>query len=636
MKVQDNQDSIKSLNESIEVAFNSKHEENFLESLCRDLSNSGWKWEKYQSTIYLKKTEGDLTKSKDEIRKVHQVYRDIQLADLSVRTFITNCNTSRYFKNKRVSIKSLISDGHDLVKDLSAVSSRVNYSEMPIKPYIQEASSSQKCEHTGFYLSDIWRYFRHTWSTEYRSIPGRKLNILIRDGAREFHPVIGILGLTSPVLNLGVRDNNLGLSVDNILKELQGSPATKAFDYIKNHISKSFEEIFLNDLLEEGVISYADLKFPSKEKIRSLEIKAQELSKKHSKLMTGDDSSFAEAIDLNGKDILNKERLFEACISPLFKGKRLKFLSSALKALKTFKETAPDITTFSKNLEDPSPVFIKEVLAFILLKLKNERLGANILDLSVCGSIAPYSFLLGGKLVSLLAGSPEIEEIYKKNYSDSPSIIASIMANKPIFKNAALIAVTTTSLYASGSSQYNRLKIPRTELGIFNPKVNEPLEFKDIGTSEGYGTFQFSSATIQLADMLINEKIENKTNQGTRANSTFGEGASPRLRKLREVLDRFKIPGDKILNHSYKRIVYLYPLVSNIQKEILKFSIDPEFILERTHPKIATEEICSFWYNRWAIKRAQLPEIKSQIEGNSFKKYGEHNAYVKIPLNDND
>ena len=80
MKVQDNQDSIKSLNESIEVAFNSKHEENFLESLCRDLSNSGWKWEKYQSTIYLKKTEGDLTKSKDEIRKVHQVYRDIQLA----------------------------------------------------------------------------------------------------------------------------------------------------------------------------------------------------------------------------------------------------------------------------------------------------------------------------------------------------------------------------------------------------------------------------------------------------------------------------------------------------------------------------------------------------------------------------
>lgn len=636
MKAQDSQILAENSEESIKVVFNSKNEENFLESLCQDLSNSGWKWEKHQSIIHLKKEGKDVTKSKDEIRKVHQVYRDIQLADPSVRAFITNCNTARYYKNKRVSIKSLILDGHDLLKDLSKVSSRLNYSEMPIKPYIQEASSSKKCDYTGFYLSDIWRYFRHTWSTEYRSIPGRKLNILIRDAAKEFHPIIGILGLTSPVLNLGVRDSHLGLSVENILKELQGTPAAKAFDYIEGHISKSFEDIFLNDLFEEGTITYSDLKYPSKEKIKSLELKAQELSKRHSKIMAGDDSSFAEAINLDGKDIFNKEKLFEACISPLFKGKRLKYLSSALRAHKTFKENSPDITTFSKTLEDPPHEFIKDVLAFLLLKLKNERLGANVLDLSVCGSIAPYSFLLGGKLVSLLAGSPEVEEIYKKNYSDSPSIIASIMANKPIFKNAALLAITTTSLYASGSSQYNRLKIPRTELGIFNPKANEALEFKDIGTSEGYGTFQFSSATIQLADLLNKENPENKKLQGTRANSIFGEGASPRLRKLREILDRFKIPGDKILNHSYKRIVYLYPLVCNVKKEMLKNLLDPDFILKRSDPQKVTEEICSFWFHRWAIKRAQNYKIMEQINRNSFKVTGEHNAYVKVSFNDND
>ena len=210
------------------------------------------------------------------------------------------------------------------------------------------------------------------------------------------------------------------------------------------------------------------------------------------------------------------------------------------------------------------------------------------------------------------------------------------MANKPIYKNACLLAITTTSLYASGSSQYNRVKIPRTESKIFNPKNKESLEFRDIGTSEGYGTFQFSSETIQLAEMLNNENSENKRNSGTRANSIFGEGASPRLRKLREILDRFKIPGDKILNHSYKRIVYLFPLVSNLRKEIFKITLDPEYILDHTNPKKVTEEICSFWFNRWAIKRAQLQEIKDKMQLNSFTKHGEHNAYVKIPLTAND
>lgn len=622
--------------EILKISFNSEREEKFLESLCNDLKNSGWEWEKADSFFYLQKTQHGEDKSKENVRRIHQIYRDIQLSDPSVRSFIINCNTSRYFKNKRVSIKSLIADGTEIVNELQHTSSKESYDELPIKPYIQEASSSEKCDHTGFYLSDIWRYFRHTWSTEYRSIPGRKLNLLIRDASKEFHPVIGILGLTSPVLNLGVRDQFLGISNECILKELQGLSATMAFEYINSQIQKSFEDIYLDDLLAEGIICYSDLKVPTLTKIKELESKAQELSKTHSRMMVGEDQSFADAIDLDAVDILDKKRLQEACISPLFKGKRLKYLSGALKALKAFKESGPDIALFANTLKAPEGDFIKDVVGFILIKIKNERLGSNILDLSVCGSIAPYSFLLGGKLVSLLAGSPEVEAIYKKNYQTSPSIIASIMANKPIYKNPSLLAITTTSLYASGSSQYNRIKIPRNDSYIFNPKINEPLEYKNIGTSEGFGTFQFSSTTILLAEKLNNNKDEGTKSSGTRANSIFGEGASPRLRKIREILDKFKIPGDKILNHSYKRIVYVYSLVKDIQKEIFKINLSPEYILTQENPKAVTEALCLFWFQRWAVKRISQNDIANAINQNSFKIHGTHNAYVNLPCLEND
>jgi hypothetical protein len=279
---------------------------------------------------------------------------------------------------------------------------------------------------------------------------------------------------------------------------------------------------------------------------------------------------------------------------------------------------------------------MKDVIGFILVKIKNDRLGSNILDLSVCGSIAPYSFLLGGKLVSLLAGSPEVEAIYKKNYQSSPSIIASIMANKPIYKDSSLLAITTTSLYASGSSQYNRIKIPRTDFAMFNPKINEPLEYKNIGTSEGFGTFQFSGTTILLADKFNSKNGEDKKPSGTRANSIFGEGASPRLRKIREILDKFKIPGEKILKHSCKRIVYVYSLVKDLQKELLKITLSPEYILNQKQPAKVTEQICVFWFQRWAVKRISQTDIADQISQNSFKAHGKHNAYVTLPSLENE
>jgi hypothetical protein len=202
------------------------------------------------------------------------------------------------------------------------------------------------------------------------------------------------------------------------------------------------------------------------------------------------------------------------------------------------------------------------------------------------------------------------------------------MANKPVYKSTLLLGITTTSLYASGSSQYNRIKVTRDKVDIFNKRSKGILEYKNIGTSEGYGTFQFSSKTLKATSEFLSSDLDDKS---TRSNSIFGEGSSPRMRRIREVLDRFKIPAEKILKHSYKRIVYLYSLVDNIQTEIMKSELLPTFILQQNEARSVSDKISEFWYHRWAHNRILNEEIEQKIASNSFTSTGSHSSFVLLP-----
>jgi hypothetical protein len=66
------------------------------------------------------------------------------------------------------------------------------------------------CRETGLRLSDIWRYFRHTWVNIYRSVPGRNLMVLVRDRAVSNHPIVGIAALASSVIQQSIRDKWIG------------------------------------------------------------------------------------------------------------------------------------------------------------------------------------------------------------------------------------------------------------------------------------------------------------------------------------------------------------------------------------------------------------------------------------------
>src|SRR5229473_3354733 len=128
---------------------------------------------------------------------------------------------------------------------------------------------------------------------------------------------------------------------------------------------------------------------------------------------------------------------------------------------------------------------------------RSMTVGTEIADLTVCGAVPPYNALLGGKLVAMLATSPEVVLEYKRRYQSLPSIIASSMAGRAIVRPANLVFVGTTSLYGERPNQYDRTSYPCDIVG--GPK-GESVRYRYLTSRErsrtsGVGTFQFGRDT---------------------------------------------------------------------------------------------------------------------------------------------
>lgn len=81
-----------------------------------------------------------------------------------------------------------------------------------IKPII-EVCETQK-QH------DLFRIFRYYWSSPYSEYVGRRIKLIIRDGALPNKPVIGIAALGSPIIHIPERDEFIGWDVAMRTKNL--------------------------------------------------------------------------------------------------------------------------------------------------------------------------------------------------------------------------------------------------------------------------------------------------------------------------------------------------------------------------------------------------------------------------------
>jgi len=212
---------------------------------------------------------------------------------------------------------------------------------------------------------------------------------------------------------------------------------------------------------------------------------------------------------------------------------------------------------------------------------REERL-VNVMDAFVLGALPPYSHLLGGKLIALLAASREVVKAFRAKYAGYKGVISERE------KNPHLVLLTTTSALGR-SSVYNRLQIPGSVRYLTNVETDTVPDWY----TQGYGHFQIGDGLFQQAQQVLVRR-EHPYASGNR----FGDGPNWRMRVIRQAAKELGI-GAALLKHGVRRQVYVVPLAENTREFLCGKGKRPR------HWVLGVEEITHFWRERWAKPRAE-------------------------------
>ena len=213
----------------------------------------------------------------------------------------------------------------------------------------------------------------------------------------------------------------------------------------------------------------------------------------------------------------------------------------------------------------------------------------HVMDAFVLGALPPYSTILGGKLVALLATSNEVVKNFRRKYRTSKGIISGRK------KDPHLVLLTTSSALGR-SSLYNRLRIPGSvafNTGVENGRV--PVWY-----TQGYGHFHIPGDIFtELQSVLV------RRNHPYAKGNRFGDGPNWRIRLIRQATRELGVDAE-VLQHGIRRQVYVIPLAGNTREILLGKAKRPAYFT-----RTATE-IADYWRVRWAIPRARrYPEWRN-------------------------
>ena len=578
-------------------------------NILYDLSLQGWIFDIDKNCLYLR-MESENIADKDHIKYRLHSETDAQFKVKSVRSFIKSMERERLYQGRLVSIKALIGDPETLI-------TKIRNKEEVCKPYI-ELVSGNRDKYTGLKLADIWRYFRYTWSIPYKTMPGRNMYYLVRDAGQDNHPIMGIFALGNSVLNLTVRDDKIGWTVEAIRRSLERKSETdhyeqkvsdteKTIKVSNKHFTETedeyharvscYSEKVLTQLIKNVDIALADIYIgdlncdeqianPTQDFINYLFTKSEDLRLR----------------SLNNKNAKNPDWRQEAC-SVLFTRKRTAELAKLLESKLAF-QSVKGTTAEEKLRSLLSNDSGRKAITRSLLANRKCKIGSNMMEIIVCGAVPPYNELLGGKLVSMLSCSPIVIKGYTERYQNQVSEIASRMKGERVIRDSRLAFLGTTSLYSSGSSQYNRIRVP------FKDGFN--LEFRKMGITEGFGTVYFSSETATALSSML-EIIDG----GKRINHVFGEGTSPRFRLINRGLTLLGIKAASFLKHYSPRIVYSIELATNTNEFLLGFTDELHYnfhVDNEEEISNRTQEIIDYWYERWLKTRLGSVNIEERLD----------------------
>jgi hypothetical protein len=504
----------------------------------------------------------------------------------------------------RHSVLNLVADGRELADRLKSTTDICSM----IQPKLELVEENKQDKGTNHRLSDIWRYFRLTWVTPSESTPGRTMQYLIRDYALPNHPIMGIISLENCAVQITDRDKFIGWNAKEFIADMKLGGAILARDTIASLLG--YVEDGIEGIRYEGISKPEEVNHPTNEIIQRLLQEASEAEKRRQELLK-------DAMD--GYEIPEEEKSELGNISKeteeaLYRRKRAEQLARLLIAKKDLSDLSTD-----KNFDIKWNSFLDTEKGYTairnaLVAQKSRHIGSSMLELNVCGAIPPYNDVLGGKLAALLALSPQVINDYHVRYGHRESEIATRLKGEAVVRPADLVYVGTTSLYYVGSSQYNRLKLPKEILG-----GEYDIKWSQIGKTIGFGTLHIGKSTTAAL-------VEAAEHIGfTRINHVFGEGASPKLRlvnlSIRELLEVTADDASELAKHAMSRIVYGAFLANNTREYLLGKDTAPEYYFDSLTADTVVEKtmaITHYWSERWLASRIKYEPIYERLR--SFNK----------------
>ncbi len=187
---------------------------------------------------------------------------------------------------------------------------------------------------------------------------------------------------------------------------------------------------------------------------------------------------------------------------------------------------------------------------------QRKLLNRHIANIALCVPTRNFGYKLsGGKLLTLLAASDIVADVWKNKYGDD------------------LVGLTVTSLYGK-SVQYNRLK-----------------HFKYLGKTKGQGTCQIPDDVYRACRELVEE------NEGKILGGRFTKGKNSRINIVRKACKYLGIDAKILTTHGRQRGIYWCDRGNT-----------SDFLTQKTNEFIHNEELnindlLTYWKETWAYRR---------------------------------
>ncbi len=198
----------------------------------------------------------------------------------------------------------------------------------------------------------------------------------------------------------------------------------------------------------------------------------------------------------------------------------------------------------------------------------------HLMDAYVLGAVPPYSNLLCGKLVAMLALSNEVRRAFRQRYADTFSLIKRR-------KRPPYLAMISTTSALGRSSVYNRLRVNGNEY------------WRSVGFTTGSGDFHFSNGVYDALRVFAEDRCE-----PTAKAERWGTGFRNKREVVRKCLHALGLSLD-LTYHGIEREIFLAPLGRDAVRFLKGDVSRPAF------HDWSVEQLVGVFRERWLLGRAE-------------------------------